>query len=187
MAPLFLQRDNGINLVNTAVDVVLAEFGAIPLNSPRYYSHHNGSIENGKRELKTWLTRLEAWALPLPVAVRVAQLWINVRVRRCLAGSNAQNVCSYAATSCPGYRDYIIALTARLSPLSAIAPYSNDVLRQVTLLRAIYRLQLRNTSCPTALELAEMRVDHVSRGREIKDPARGRAVSLPAGRQRDNA
>jgi transposase InsO family protein len=73
-APLFLKRDNGSNLVNAAVDAVLAEFGVIPLNSPRYYPRYNGAIENGQRELKTWLIRLEAWALPLSLAVRTAQL-----------------------------------------------------------------------------------------------------------------
>jgi transposase InsO family protein len=91
-APLFLKRDNGSNLVNAAVDAVLAEFGVIPLNSPRYYPRYNGAIENGQRELKTWLIRLEVWALPLSLAVQAAQLWINVRVRRCLGGNNAQDV-----------------------------------------------------------------------------------------------
>ena len=32
-----------------------AEFGIIPLNSPRYYLRNNGAIENGQRKLKAWL------------------------------------------------------------------------------------------------------------------------------------
>ena len=89
-APLFLKRDNGSNLVNAAVDAVLAEFSVIPLNSPRYYPQYNGAIENGQRELKAELRRWAAW--PLAWAVRWARVRLNRRPRRCLHGHNAQDV-----------------------------------------------------------------------------------------------
>ena len=91
-APLFLKRDNGSNLVNAAVDAVLAEFGVIPLNSPRYYPRYNSAIEYGQRELKAWLVQLAAWPLSLQASVTTAQTWINVRARRCLDGRSAQDV-----------------------------------------------------------------------------------------------
>ena len=74
------------------MDAVLAEFGVIPLNSPRYYPRYNGAIEYGQRELKAWFTKLASWRLPLQTVVTTAQTWINLRVCRCLDGNNAQEV-----------------------------------------------------------------------------------------------
>ena len=89
-APLFLKRDNGSNLVNAAVDAVLAEFGVIALNSPRYYPRYNGAIERGQREFKTELDKLAAW--PMAWAARWVRRRLNRRARRCLEGQNARSV-----------------------------------------------------------------------------------------------
>lgn len=62
-APLFLKRDNGSNLNDPEVDLVLAQFGVIPLNSPRACPRYNGAIEKGLRHLKASLPRV----LPTPV------------------------------------------------------------------------------------------------------------------------
>jgi hypothetical protein len=89
-APLFLKRDNGSNLVHAAVDAVLAEFGVIPLNSPRHCPRYNGAIERGQREFKTELVKLAAW--PIAWAARWARVRLNHRARRCLEGRNARSV-----------------------------------------------------------------------------------------------
>jgi len=72
-APLFLKRDNGSNLNDPQVDAVLAQYGVIPLNSPRACPRYNGAMENGVRILKASLPRVlptpDRWELPQTIPV----------------------------------------------------------------------------------------------------------------------
>jgi transposase InsO family protein len=95
--PLVLKRDNGGNLNQHAVDVVLARYWVVPLNSPRQYPPYNGGMERAVRELKAPLReRLRAGG-PLPAAE--VQHWaellaheLNHRPRRSLQGHVACRV-----------------------------------------------------------------------------------------------
>jgi hypothetical protein len=67
--PLFLKRDNGSLFNDATLDALLAEFGVIPLNSPRAYPRYNGAMERGIHDLKQSLGRV----LPAPARWEVAQ------------------------------------------------------------------------------------------------------------------
>jgi hypothetical protein len=49
--PLFMKIDGGSNFRHREVRDVLAEFGAIPLISPRHYAPYNGSVERGHQQI----------------------------------------------------------------------------------------------------------------------------------------
>lgn len=93
-APLFLKRDNGSPLNDTAVNAVLADYGVIPLNSPAHYPRYNGAMERGIREVQQalgeCLTKPRRWQpsalLPYIIAVQHA---LNCRPRRSLHGHTA--------------------------------------------------------------------------------------------------
>ena len=95
--PLVLKRDNGGNLNQEAVDVVLARYWVVPLNSPRQYPPYNGGMERAVRELKAPLREQLRASGPLPAAE--VQHWaallaheLNHRPRRSLDGQVACRV-----------------------------------------------------------------------------------------------
>lgn len=55
--PLFLKRDNGGNLNQSAIDALLADSYVLPLNNPCYYAQYNGAIEHAQGEYKQQLYR----------------------------------------------------------------------------------------------------------------------------------
>ncbi|MDD1633701.1 MAG: hypothetical protein LUP91_16040, partial [Methylococcaceae bacterium] len=67
-APLVLKRDNGGNLNQHAVDVVLARYLVVPLNSPRQYPPDNGGMERAVRELKAPLRASLRMSGPTPAS-----------------------------------------------------------------------------------------------------------------------
>jgi transposase InsO family protein len=95
--PLVLKRDNGGNLNQEAVDVVLARYWVVPLNSPRQYPPYNGGMERAIREVKAPLRAQLHASGPTPAAE--VQHWaerlaydLNHRPRRALQGQVACRV-----------------------------------------------------------------------------------------------
>jgi hypothetical protein len=96
-APLVLKRDNGGNLNQHAVDVVLARYWVVPLNSPRQYPPYNGGMERAIREVKAPLRAQLRANGPAPASE--VQHWaerlvyeLNHRPRRALQGQVACRV-----------------------------------------------------------------------------------------------
>ena len=92
--PLFLKRDNAGNLNHVAVNGVLSEFFALPLNSPEYYAPYNGAMEESQRELKACLRGKLFPELPnseihSPVYAEAAAHDLNHRLRPCLRGKTS--------------------------------------------------------------------------------------------------
>ncbi len=95
--PLVLKRDNGGTLNQEAVDVVLARYWVMPLNSPRQYPPYNGGMERAIREVKAPLrAQLRACG---PTPATEVQHWaerlayeLNHRPRRSLHGQVACRV-----------------------------------------------------------------------------------------------
>ena len=95
--PLVLKRDNGGNLNQAAVDVILARYWVMPLNSPRQYPPYNGGMERAIREVKAPLRAQLHRNGPTPAAE--VQHWaerlayeLNHRPRRALHGRVACRV-----------------------------------------------------------------------------------------------
>ena len=95
--PLVLKRDNGGNLNQEAVDVVLARYWVVPLNSPRQYPPYNGGMERAIREVKAPLRAQLRANGPTPASE--VQHWaerlvyeLNHRPRRALQGQVACRV-----------------------------------------------------------------------------------------------
>ena len=96
-APLVLKRDNGGNLNQHAVDVILARYWVVPLNSPRQYPPYNGGMERAIREVKAPLRA--QLHLSGPTSAAEVQHWaellahdLNHRLRRSLHGQVACRV-----------------------------------------------------------------------------------------------
>ena len=95
--PLVLKRDNGGTLNQEAVDVVLARYWVVPLNSPRQYPPYNGGMERAIREVKVPLRAQLRANGPTPAAE--VQHWaerlvyeLNHHPRRALQGQVACRV-----------------------------------------------------------------------------------------------
>ncbi|MGE5745657.1 MAG: hypothetical protein ACM33U_00165 [Solirubrobacterales bacterium] len=95
--PLVLKRDNGGNLNQEAVDVILARYWVMPLNSPRQYPPYNGGMERAIREIKAPLRA--QLHLSGPTSAAEVQHWaerlayeLNHRPRRALQGQVACRV-----------------------------------------------------------------------------------------------
>ncbi len=108
--PLVLKRDNGGTLNQTAVDVILARYWVLPLNSPRQYPPYNGGMERAIREVKAPLRTQLHRNGPTPVAE--VQHWaerlayaLNHRPRRVLHG---QVACRVFHDARPGLRTYTL-------------------------------------------------------------------------------
>ena len=91
-APLVLKRDLGKNLHQQAVEVLLARYLVLPLDSPPHYPPYNGSMERGIGELKGPLVAQLLASGPVPAtegqhwAERLAHE-LNHRARRSLHGA----------------------------------------------------------------------------------------------------
>jgi hypothetical protein len=93
--PLFVKRDNGSNLNQTAVDQVLADALVIPINSPANRASYNGAIERTQGEFKSYLRRWGWKAKSKEQArllVETAAHDLNHRHRRSLSGKMACRV-----------------------------------------------------------------------------------------------
>ncbi len=95
--PLVLKRDNGGNLNQHAVDVILTRYWVVPLNSPRQYPPYNGGMERAIREVKAPLRVQLRASGPTPASE--VQHWaellahdLNHRPRRALHGQVACRV-----------------------------------------------------------------------------------------------
>jgi hypothetical protein len=109
-APLVLKRDNGGTLNQEAVDVVLARYWVVPLNSPRQYPPYNGGMERAIREVKAPLRAQLHLSGPCPPAE--VQHWaerlaheLNHRPRRALQG---QIACRVFQDGRPALRAYTL-------------------------------------------------------------------------------
>lgn len=98
--PLFLKRDNGGNLNQSAVNAVLAKYLVIPLNSPPHYPPYNGGIEQAQNEFqkallvkllgRTWPGAGQAEMLSvIHLGSEVVAHDLNRRRRPCLRGHTA--------------------------------------------------------------------------------------------------
>jgi transposase InsO family protein len=144
-APLVLKRDNGGNLNQHAVDVVLARYLVVPLNSPRQYPPYNGGMERAVRELKAPLREKLRASGPLPAAE--VQHWaellahdLNHRPRRSLQGQVACRVFQDARLALQAYTlrkrrevfDEINALTWTLMQAQEVCTQDEaDMIRRV--------------------------------------------------------
>jgi len=144
-APLVLKRDNGGNLNQHAVDVVLARYWVVPLNSPRQYPPYNGGMERAVRELKAPLREKLRASGPLPAAE--VQHWaellahdLNHRPRRSLQGQVACRVFQDARLALQAYTlrkrrevfDAINALTWTLMQAQEVCTQDEaDMIRRV--------------------------------------------------------
>jgi len=108
--PLVLKRDNGGTLNQAAVDVILARYWVVPLNSPRQYPPYNGGMERAIREVKAPLrAQLRAGG---PTPTTEVQHWaerlayeLNHRPRRSLQG---QVACRVFQDARPALRAYTL-------------------------------------------------------------------------------
>ena len=144
-APLVLKRDNGGNLNQHAVDVVLARYLVVPLNSPRQYPPYNGGMERAVREVKAPLRAKLRASGPLPAAE--VQYWaellahdLNHRPRRSLQGQVACRVFQNARPALQAYTlrkrrevfDEINALTWTLMQAQGVCTQDEaDMIRRV--------------------------------------------------------
>ena len=125
--PLVLKRDIGGTLNQAAVDVILARYWVMPLNSPRQYPPYNGGMERAIREVKAPLRAQLHRSGPTPAAE--VQHWaerlayeLNHRPRRVLHGQVACRVFQDGRPALQAYTlrkrrevfDEINALTWRL-------------------------------------------------------------------------
>ena len=143
--PLVLKRDNGGNLNQHAVDVVLARHWVVPLNSPRQYPPYNGGMERAVRELKAPLRAKLRASGPLPPAE--VQHWaellvheLNHRPRRSLHGQVACRVFQDAWPALQAYTlrkrrevfDEVNALTWTLMQAQGVCTQDEvDIIRRV--------------------------------------------------------
>jgi len=93
-APLFLKRDNGLNLNSREVNAVMDRYGVLPLNSPAFWPRYNGARERGIQELKN---QMKGFENPMEIQnhqalAEAAANRLNVRKRACLNGKNAMRV-----------------------------------------------------------------------------------------------
>jgi hypothetical protein len=99
-APLFLKRDNATAFCCGEVNVVLAEWGVIPLTSPPYCPTYNGAIEWSQAQLKEEINCIfmdqSCASDATQLHVRLASHSINHRNSRTLHG---QCPCHTFATS----------------------------------------------------------------------------------------
>jgi hypothetical protein len=144
-APLVLKRDNGGNLNQHAVDVVLARYWVVPLNSPRQYPPYNGGMERAIREVKAPLREKLRASGPLPPSE--VQHWaellaheLNHRPRRSLHGQVACRVFQDARPALQAYTlrkrrevfDEINALTWTLLQAQGVCTQDEaDIIRRV--------------------------------------------------------
>ena len=102
--PLVLKRDNGSNLNHQAVNRLLAQYGVIPLNSPRHYPPYNGAIERSQDEMKRRLLPLvRDPRTDLQVHAHVAAHELNHKQRRSLAGRTGCEVFSAGKPNAAAY------------------------------------------------------------------------------------
>lgn len=143
--PLVLKRDNGGNLNQAAVDVVLARYWVVPLNSPRQYPPYNGGMERAIREVKAPLREKLRASGPLPPSD--VQHWaellaheLNHRPRRSLQGHVACRVFQDARPALQAYTlrkrrevfDEINALTWTLMQARGVCTQDEaDIIRRV--------------------------------------------------------
>jgi hypothetical protein len=143
--PLVLKRDNGGNLNQHAVDVVLARYWVVPLNSPRQYPPYNGGMERAIREVKAPLREKLRASGPLPPSE--VQHWaellahdLNHRPRRSLHGQVACRVFQDARPALQAYTlrkrrevfDEINALTWTLLQAQGVCTQDEaDIIRRV--------------------------------------------------------
>lgn len=122
-APLFLKRDNGCNLNSVEVDKVLAEFGVMALNSPKYYPPYNGAIENCQNELKSHMqTMYERGASDFQLMAELSAHNLNHRRRNCLSGLSScaclsagiNRMKAYNLKKRKEFRDQIMALVRQI-------------------------------------------------------------------------
>ena len=144
-APLVLKRDNGGNLNQHAIDVVLARYWVVPLNSPRQYPPYNGGMERAVRELKAPLRQQLRASGPTPASE--VQHWaellvyeLNHRPRRSLQGQVACRVFQDARPALQAYTlrkrrevfDEINALTGTLMQAQGVCTQDEaDSIRRV--------------------------------------------------------
>jgi transposase InsO family protein len=143
--PLVLKRDNGGNLNQHAVDVVLARYWVVPLNSPRQYPPYNGGMERAIREVKAPLRVQLRASGPTPASE--VQHWaellahdLNHRPRRALHGQVACRVFQDARPVLQTYTlrkrrevfDEINALTWTLMQAQGVCTQDEaDIIRRV--------------------------------------------------------
>ena len=91
--PLFLKRDNGPNLACQEVDICLADYGVVALNSPRRWPRYNGAVEYAQREIKAAVILLvQRTGASLQQALAVAPQFLNAKPRPCLHGASAHEI-----------------------------------------------------------------------------------------------
>lgn len=126
-APLFLKRDNGSNLNAEEVDKVLAEFGVMALNSPKYYPPYNGAIENSQNELKSHMqTMYKRGASDFQLMAELSAHNLNHRRRECLSMQSSCTCLSAGMVRMKAYnlkkrkkiRDQIMALVRQIKSKS---------------------------------------------------------------------
>ena len=93
-APLFLKRDNGVNLNCEAVDQVLEEYMVIPINSPVRTPSYNGAVERAQGEIKRLADQIvEREGLSTPEALallpEIVVNKLNHKTRRKLDNKNS--------------------------------------------------------------------------------------------------